>query len=327
VIYIAGSGRSGSTLLERTLGAIPSFTAVGELLDLPRKVAPRNEMCGCSQPFAECPFWQGVGQRLGGWDPAWLAETHRLQAAVVRQRHLPKLLALRKDSAFAQQLQDYAQRYRDLIAAVAAQRAAAGPEHRGPIVDASKWPVLGYALHRAGLDIRVIHLIRDVRGVAHSLSKSDIERPHSTDASAPDLMFHNSPAGGAARWLTTQTTVDLLARRGLPVARLAYTDFVADPGPSIQRTLAALGLNVSASDLAHITGTNLQLGPAHGLSGNPSRFRHGTTTLRPDDRWRAEMRRTNRWLSTAIGLPQLWRLQSITHTGRTRTAQPTGKNS
>ena len=33
VVYIAGSGRSGSTLLERALGQIPGFDNVGELID------------------------------------------------------------------------------------------------------------------------------------------------------------------------------------------------------------------------------------------------------------------------------------------------------
>ena len=47
VVYIAGSGRSGSTLLERALGEIPGFVNVGELIDLYRRVADHGELCGC----------------------------------------------------------------------------------------------------------------------------------------------------------------------------------------------------------------------------------------------------------------------------------------
>ena len=74
VIYIAGSGRSGSTMLERVLGEMPGFVNVGELIDLFRRTAPRGERCGCGLAFADCPFWIGVGERaFGGWDGDQLA--------------------------------------------------------------------------------------------------------------------------------------------------------------------------------------------------------------------------------------------------------------
>jgi hypothetical protein len=70
VIYVAGSGRSGSTLLERTLGEITGFVNVGELIDLFRRVVREGERCGCNEPFESCPFWSGVGREiLDGWDP------------------------------------------------------------------------------------------------------------------------------------------------------------------------------------------------------------------------------------------------------------------
>jgi hypothetical protein len=177
-------------------------------------------------------------------------------------------------------------------------------------VDASKWPAIALALHRGGVDVRVIHLVRDVRGVAHSLSKDDIERPHTTTGT--DVMFHNSPASGAARWLATQTEMDLLSGRGVRVARLAYADFVTDPKAALERALGELGLEVPAGGLDHIDGTSVELGPSHGLSGNPSRFQHGRTDLRPDDSWQTQMRARDRFVATAIGFPQLLRLRSAT---------------
>ena len=47
VIFIAGSGHSGSTLLERILGAMPGLVNVGELYNLYRRHdAPHQERCG-----------------------------------------------------------------------------------------------------------------------------------------------------------------------------------------------------------------------------------------------------------------------------------------
>ena len=95
VIYIAGSGRSGSTLLERVLGGMPGAVNVGELIDLFRRTAPLGERCGCGLAFPDCPFWSKVGERaFGGWDASQMAGLERLRNRVARQRYLPRLLAM-----------------------------------------------------------------------------------------------------------------------------------------------------------------------------------------------------------------------------------------
>jgi len=93
VVYIAGSGRSGSTLLERMLGAAPGMVNIGELVDAFRRVVPGDERCGCGDRFSACPFWCKVGERaFGGWHDDVVAEFQSLQRQVDRQRHMPKVL-------------------------------------------------------------------------------------------------------------------------------------------------------------------------------------------------------------------------------------------
>ena len=302
VVYVAGSGRSGSTLLERTLGAIPGWVNIGEAIDIPRKVAPLDELCGCGETFSNCPFWTRVGRALEDWDPEWLARTHALQASVARQRRLPQLLAPRRGKDFEGRRAEYRSRYGALYRAAAAEAGA------DVVVDASKWPSLAMALHGGEIDLRVIHLVRDVRGVAFSLDKSVI-RPQSSDGEA---MHRNHPTSGAARWLATQTEVDLVRHAGVPVARMRYADFVDDPAASIAAAISQLGMRIPAEGLTHIDGRRVTLGVSHGVSGNPSRFRLGETTLRPDDEWRTRMPIGDKLRTTAIGLPQLLRLNAIT---------------
>jgi hypothetical protein len=301
VIYVAGSGRSGSTLLERTLGEMPGFVNVGELIDLFRRVAPRNERCGCGRPFADCPFWARVGaEAFGGWDAGLLASTHQLQRRVARQRHLPRLLAARfADQGFRDALTRYGAIYARVYRAIAAQ---AGASY---VVDASKWPVQALALFRAGLDMRVIHLVRDVRGVAHSLAKADVPRPHAVRET--DVMWHVGPASAAARWVACQSEADLLRRCGITVASMRYEDFVGLTRRTVADALGVLGVPATPSHLAHVANGRVSLGASHGLSGNPSRFQGGEVTLRMDEAWRQEMSRRDRAMVTAIGMPQLVR--------------------
>src|SRR5579859_4585308 len=134
VVYIAGSGRSGSTLLERALGGTPGFTNVGELIDLYRRTAVHGERCGCGQAFAECPFWSRVGDRaFGGWPEHRLMAVHQLQEKVARQRHMPRLLAMPlAGHRFRADVAAYGASYARLYGAIAVEAGVAC------VVDASK---------------------------------------------------------------------------------------------------------------------------------------------------------------------------------------------
>lgn len=286
VVYIAGSGRSGSTLLERALGEIPGFVNVGELIDLFRREASRAGRCGCGLRFADCPFWAKVGERaFGDWTGAHIADMHPLQRRVAQQRYLPRLVVmslagrgLRADVA------RYGAVYAGLYQAIATEAGARC------VVDASKWPVQALALFRGGADIRVIHLVRDVRGVAHSLTKRD-RRPSAT----------------AVKWVLHQAQASVLRRCGLPFTRVRYQDFARQPRLTVETALAELGLPCRPADLAHLGDGRVTLTPSHGIHGNPGRSRHGEIAVRPDETWREQMPRGTRILVTAIGLPVLLR--------------------
>jgi Sulfotransferase family len=286
VVFIAGSGRSGSTLLERALGEMPGFVNVGELIDLFRREASRAERCGCGRPFADCTFWAGVGERaFGGWADPRLADVHPLQRRVAQQRYLPRLLVMPlAGRRFRADVARYGACYASVYRAIAAEAGTAC------VVDASKWPVQALALYRGGIDVRVIHLVRDVRGVAHSLTKR-AKRPPAT----------------AARWVSYQGQAGLLRRCGLPFARVRYEDFVRQPRGTVETALTELGLSYRPADLDHLGEGSVTLSPSHGIHGNPSRSSSGEITLRTDEAWRERMSRPNRIIVTAIGLPVLLR--------------------
>jgi hypothetical protein len=286
VVFIAGSGRSGSTLLERALGEMPGFVNVGELIDLFRREASRAERCGCGRPFADCAFWAGVGERaFGGWGDARLADVHPLQRRVAQQRYLPRLLVMPlAGRRFREDVGRYGASYASIYRAIATEAGAPC------VVDASKWPVQALALSRGGIDVRVIHLVRDVRGVAHSLTRRA-----------------KRPAATAARWVSYQVQAGLLRRCGLPYTRVRYEDFVRQPRRAVETMLTELGLPYRPADLDHLGDGQVTLSPTHGIHGNPSRFSSGEIALRTDEAWRERMSRANRIIVTAIGLPLLLR--------------------
>lgn len=297
VVYLGGFGRSGSTLVERMLGAAPGWVNVGELVDLARSVAPRDELCGCGTPFSRCPLWTRVGElAFGGWTEQVVAGLAELQRAAARQRHLPGLLNPRH--APSAQLIALRSSYERIYAAVAE---AAGAS---VVVDASKGPALGQALAgAAGIDLRILNVVRDPRAVAWSWSRR-VVRPHAT--AGREEMWRISARRAAAQWTALQLEVEAMARRsGVPSGRLRYEDFVADPIDSLMDAMGPLGLPLGPGDLPRIVDGAVELGPSHGLSGNPARFLSGAVELRGDDGWTTRMPAVDRAVVTTLTLPLL----------------------
>jgi hypothetical protein len=291
VIYIAGSGRCGSTLLERVLGEIPGYVNVGELIQLARETAPQNKRCGCGQPFAECPFWAAVGKRaFGGWDSQSLESIKETQARMTHRDYLynvPGMGAAQDDMA------SLGAWFKRVLQAVAAESGAT------VVVDASKEVRQALLLAGAGVDVRAIHLIRDVRGVAFSMSRRHAASPD--PANKVELDWSTSPALAAALWVAVLGEEKRLRQAGIPVARMRYEDFVRQPRESVEQTLGQLGLPVGPADLTHIGEHRVTLPSSHGLSGNPSRFRTGELALRPDEAWREQMSWPDRAVVSLIG--------------------------
>ncbi len=297
VVYLGGFGRSGSTLVERMLGAAEGWVNVGELVDLSRSVAPADELCGCGEPFSQCPVWTQVGEvAFRGWTADVLERLAGLQRAAARQRHLPGLLDSRRTPSAA---------LMDLRAAYARiYRAVAEVTGSRVIVDASKGPALGQALAGSpGIDLRILNVVRDPRAVAWSWARH-VERPHATAGS--EEMWRIPAHRSAAQWSALQLEIAAIRRLGrAPSARLLYEDFVADPVRSLIVASARLGLPLSRAELPAVEDGQVVLGPSHGLSGNPGRFRSGALELRRDDGWAREMRAADKAVVTALTLPLL----------------------
>jgi hypothetical protein len=57
VVYIAGYGRSGSTLFSRILAENDSVIDLGQVVRAARHLGSRKRYCTCGQPVAGCPVW------------------------------------------------------------------------------------------------------------------------------------------------------------------------------------------------------------------------------------------------------------------------------
>lgn len=309
MLFLGGLGRSGTTLIERVLGELPGVTAAGEVVHLWRWGILDDERCGCGAAFSGCAFWRAVGRRafggsldagaLTGWNPALAHRMLVLRARVDRARHLPQLMAPTGAHPRAAELKRYVGAYRDVYEAIAAESQAR------VVIDSSKHSSLAYCLrHAADVDVRVVHVVRDSRGVAYSWTKQ-MARPEAT--AGRRLMTRYSPTRSALLWDANNTSLAMLGRLGVPRLLVRYEDFMADPAAEIRRIAGFAGLPVNARELSFLSPDSVQLTTAHTVAGNPMRFRVGEISLRHDDAWRTELPAGQRRLISALTAPLLSR--------------------
>lgn len=298
VLYVAGLGRSGSTILANSLGQIDGFFSAGELNFIWKHNVLENRLCGCGEPFHECPVWTGVmDEAFGGMDSVDARGMMRLQALGARTRHVPAMLTRRGEKTIrgrVEPLLDSTGKLYRAIGEVTGSRV---------IVDSSKEPAYGYAVGMIpDLDFYVLHLIRDPRAAAYSWLK---KKPQ-PDSEKIEYMHRINPTKSAALWDSWNAAAEALWRCAPErYLRLRYEDFVASPRQSFEEILELIGEQDSEPPLAGER--EVKLGVSHTVSGNPNRFETGAVELRLDHEWRKKMTRRDRAIVTGLTFPLLKR--------------------
>jgi hypothetical protein len=296
VLYIAGLGRSGSTILGDALGEIEGFFHGGELNFIWEHNLIENRLCGCGAPFDECEVWGLVLERaFGGMDGIDAHEMVRLQASGTRTRHVPLMLLPGGRRMLASRLGKYTARLERLYRAI-----GEGTDSR-VIVDSSKLPSYGYALGATpGIDLYVVHLVRDSRAVAYSWLKEP--RP---DADERAYLPRINTVRSSVLWDAWNASSEALwGGDSGRYMRLRYEDFVYDPRRAVTNILGMLREDANRLPFA---GRDLELGVSHTVAGNPNRFSRGPVGLRTDEEWASLMRPWDRTLVTLLTFPLLAR--------------------
>jgi hypothetical protein len=302
VIFIAGMGRSGSTLLDRLLGGAEGVCSVGELRWIWSLGFRDNQLCGCGERFRDCPFWRAVVAEAFSVPSAIDHEAHhRRQERLLRLKWIPVLAAgAARRGRLREDLEAFRATRSRLYGAI---RAVSGAE---VVVDSSKFPAYGLALRGApGVDLRTVHLVRDSRATAFSIAR---ERDPAIEGRA--AYRYNRGAGTVAlNWLALNAATELgwlLRERYL---RIRYEDLSARPARVVSRILRHA--DVVAAPPPEIAKNTFDLGVQHTLAGNPMRMQQGPLVVRADAAWRRQLPRRARLAATAVSLPGLLRYRYL----------------
>jgi hypothetical protein len=207
------------------------------------------------------------------------AEVHRWQLAEARMAHTPRLMRVRSWPITGRPILD---RYVGLLRRVYPELARASGA--SVIVDSSKTPAAAVILSQLEeVDLYLLHLFRDPRGVAHSWSRG---RPGGEGARGPGS-YAPGPIRTTGRWLSTNLLGEVVRRR-LPADRsmvLRYEEFVRRPQEALRSIISFV--EEEGDELPFVSDHTVRLQPSHTASGNRSRFARGEVLLQLDEAWRA----------------------------------------
>lgn len=291
VLYIAGTGRSGSTVLARYLETVLDAVHVGELRYVWDRGVDDAQLCECGRPFGDCPFWSRVLRRAYPEGVRGARQTMAgLGPRVDRMRHLPSNAAVARGVRGSATVQAYGECLAPLYAAAAEQAGST------LVIDSSKDPSYLFALRATGrVDLQVLHLVRDSRAVAHSWTRRK-RRPevHWTE----QLMNVLPPTRSARTWLEYNVAVEAFGLLGPRPTRVRYEDFVDDPEACVAGVLHTMDLPAR-----HDAGPSRR----HSFSGNPMRFDRAPLRISRDDAWTQEISGRDRCKVSMITWPLLLR--------------------
>jgi len=269
VLYILGFERSGSTIVHNVLGQGDGYFSVGELRDIWKRFND-NRPCGCGKDFLDCQFWKEVYSELF----SELPELNSRLVPYIRDRYFPFFMS-GLGRFIHKKFNPLYYKYLSHLYRITARNGASKV-----IVDSSKSLVHCANLATLeGIELHVIHLTRDPRGIEYSLLKRK-KNGH------PKYQNH-SPVISCIKLVLMDYLFRFVGNQIVnKYLHIRYEDFVNNPEKEIKKIQSFVG-NENHIELRN--GTTIELNPTHSVGGSPSRHNTGEIALRPDTKWKNKL--------------------------------------
>ena len=285
VVYVAGYGRSGSTLLDRLLGSHPEITGLGEIAYL-----VDGELADFYwERAADSDFWNNLRETLQ-FEPDERQRRERVQKHAERQR-----------TGWLWQRPSVRDEYNEHIrSTLEPLQQAAGTRY---IVDSSKTArerfFRPHRLRRVpGVNLKVVHLVRDPRGCTCSVLKGS----NAAMEQGRPARYRGAVLRSVYGWITANLSGVLYQWLGgrNSYQRIRYEELVEQPEVALARLEEFLDVDFSDTLRRLREQEPVSCGPQ--FAGNRMR-NQDIVRLKRDDQWRTALSRPAQWFVYALCSP------------------------
>ena len=293
-VYLTSAPFSGSTLFSFLVNTHPMIATVGEMTGPVRSTDPASYKCSCGRKIRECGFWRRVAEQMAArrflFEPGYFDTRIRLGSSSVAHRILSGSLRTTRLEDFRSEvlrlwpIQEQRLQYlvrRNMALAESILEVTGKPI----FFDASKDPMaIRLFMSQSDVDLRVVHLVRDVRGASLSRSKNRGEKNWRRNVKA---------------WVRTNYTIERQLERLQTDrwTRVRYEDLCRDPAATLNRFFEFCGL-------APHSGSHDFHAREHHVVGNRMRLA-SVGQIQLDDGWRRSLTLEElRWAERIAGSMQ-----------------------
>jgi len=281
IIYIAGYGRSGSTLLERILSSHEKIFGAGALSNFLDLIDDKNSSCSCGKAIQKCEFWSDVVKSFSS-DFDNIPKFKNIQNQFDSLSGFPAyIFGHCTDKKVA---------YREFIQKLFNNIFQKLPDEVSYVVDSSKTARQNFfrpvALSKIGsFHVKIIHLVRDGRGCMWSnLKGSNRRMEKGLDPRIPFAALRS-----AVSWFLANISAHICQAIFPPedYCRIKYEDFVEKP----KEALLKLGefLDVDFHKQIEMLEKKRNIPLAHQIGGNRLRLKR-EIILKKDVEWKSKLK-------------------------------------
>ncbi|MDB9526426.1 sulfotransferase [Oscillatoria sp. CS-180] len=294
ILFIAGFERSGSTIVNRVLGQIEGFVAWGELRDVWQHGLVEDRTCSCGKRFNQCPVWTDIIKSFFDAQQGKITPQEMIALSkLARNAFYLENFGLPLPRSVNLNVQKYLSQLENLYTAIQSKT------NSRVIVDSTKAAWYATLLKESSkIDLYVLHLVRDPRGVCYSLQSRKMKGELASQ-------WYN-PIHASVTWRFKNVLSEKLsALESEQYLRLRYEDFIDRPSYYIELIMDFLKEGLS-EPLFKENEKSLEMKVDHLFAGSPSsRFNQGVVNLKLDNRWKKELNPINKTLITNITKPQI----------------------
>ncbi len=259
VIYLIGMGHSGSTLMDLIMDCHSQVVGVGELCAYHTSLRriERNRFCSCGQRLNKCSFWRGIFRGLPDFN---LSLSQTKKDFLLKKEKYIYFIGGKK---YQTDLAEYIRLSEELYQRILSQTG------KKVIFESSKCPYRAETLLKSKkIEMILVHLVRDGRGVAYSYFKSN-----------------RSPKYAIKQWGMANIKTEIVKRRN-PVRNIfvKYTDFAKAPQKVLTCILSSTGLRFELPMM------NFREKTHHQAGGNKKlRLWEKSQEIKEDIEWRSKL--------------------------------------